>query len=72
MEYNKKRVKSLWSVFLIFSGKTTSEIATDTNQSQQNLSQKCIIRPLCTRNPRSGYRESNKAVPTIRYCSTAS
>lgn len=32
----------------------------------------CIIRPLCTRNPRSGYRESNKAVPTIRYCSTAS
>lgn len=40
MEYNKKRVKSLWSVFLIFSGKTTSEIATDTNQSQQNLSQK--------------------------------
>ena len=40
MEYNKKRVKSLWSVFFIFSGKTTSEIATDTNQSQQNLSQK--------------------------------
>ena len=32
----------------------------------------CIIRPLCTRNPRSGYRESNKAVPSIRYCSTAS
>lgn len=32
----------------------------------------CILRPLCTRNPRSGYRESNKAVPTIRYCSTAS
>ena len=31
-----------------------------------------ILRPLCTRNPRSGYRESNKAVPTIRYCSTAS
>ena len=40
MEYHKKRVKSLWSVFLIFSGKTTSEIATDTNQSQQKLSQK--------------------------------
>ena len=32
----------------------------------------CIIRPLCTPNPRSGYRKSNKSVPPVRYCSTAS
>lgn len=40
MEFNKKRVKNLWNVFLIISQKTTKEIAIDTNQTQQNLSQK--------------------------------
>lgn len=40
MEFNKKRVKNLWNVFLIISEKTTKEIAIDTNQTQQNLSQK--------------------------------
>lgn len=40
MEFNKKRVKNLWNIFLIISEKTTKEIAIDTNQTQQNLSQK--------------------------------
>ena len=39
---------------------------------QWPMPENCIIRPLCTQNPRSGYRKSNKSVPPIRYCSTAS
>ena len=52
------------------------EIKAPDNVSTQEKALKaflqCIIRPLCTPNPRSGYRKSNKSVPPVRYCSTAS
>lgn len=37
---DKVRLKNFWQLFLLLSGKTTTEIACDTKQSQQNLSQK--------------------------------
>ena len=51
---------------------TLTELGESLRPILLTMQQWCILRPLCTRNPRSGYRESNKAVPTIRYCSTAS
>lgn len=37
---DKVRLKNFWQLFLLLSEKTTTEIACDTKQSQQNLSQK--------------------------------